>query len=59
MPLWPVTPLVAVAGAAYTLYTTLATSAKPADLYIIAGLFFVALAMYAMWARHSDAFRAL
>ncbi|KWB13790.1 amino acid permease [Burkholderia ubonensis] len=59
MPFWPVTPLVAVAGAAYTLYTTLATSAKPTDLYIIAGLFFVALAMYAMWARHSDAFRAL
>ncbi|KVP59735.1 amino acid permease [Burkholderia ubonensis] len=59
MPFWPVTPLVAVAGAAYTLYTTLATSAKPTDLYIIAGLFFGALAMYAMWARHSDAFRAL
>ncbi|KVT05274.1 APC family permease [Burkholderia ubonensis] len=59
MPFWPVTPLVAVAGAAYTLYTTLATSATPTDLYIIAGLFFVALAMYAMWARHSDAFRAL
>ncbi|KWC68758.1 APC family permease [Burkholderia ubonensis] len=59
MPFWPVTPLVAVAGAAYTLYTTLATSAKPTDLYVIAGLFFVALAMYAMWARHSDAFRAL
>ncbi|KWN74054.1 APC family permease [Burkholderia stagnalis] len=59
MPLWPVTPLVAVAGAAYTLYTTLSSSARPTDLIIIAGLFVAALAMYVKWARHSDAFRAL
>ncbi|MFP6560323.1 APC family permease [Paraburkholderia sp. B3] len=59
MPLWPVTPLVAVAGAAYILYTTLATATRPADLYIIAGLFVAALVMYTAWARHSDTFRAL
>ncbi|HDR9460342.1 TPA: APC family permease, partial [Burkholderia multivorans] len=59
MPLWPVTPLVAVAGAAYTLYTTLSSATKPTDLLIIAGLLVAALAMYAAWARHSDTFRAL
>ena len=59
MPLWPVTPLVAVAGAAYTLYTTLSSAARPTDLIIIAGLFVAAFAMYVKWARHSDAFRAL
>jgi len=59
MPLWPVTPLVAVAGAAYTLYTTLATATKPTDLIIIAGLLVAALVMYVAWARHSELFRAL
>ena len=49
MPLWPVTPLVAVAGAAYTLYTTLATATKPTDLIIIAGLLVAALVMYVVW----------
>lgn len=59
MPLWPLTPLLAVAGAAYTLYTTMAASAKPMDLCIIAGLFVAAIVMYVMWARHSAAFRQL
>ena len=58
MPLWPVTPLVAVAGAA-PLYTTLATATKPTDLIIIAGLLVAALVMYVVWARHSEAFRTL
>lgn len=59
MPLWPLPPLVAVAGAGYTLYTTLATATKPTDLYIIAGLLILALVMYACWARHSLNFREL
>lgn len=59
MPLWPITPLIAVAGAGYTLYTTLATATKPADLYIIGGLLVIALAMYLACARRSETFRAL
>jgi amino acid transporter len=59
MPLWPLTPLVAIGGAAYTLYTTMSTATKPTDLYIIAGLLVAAFAMYAIWARHSAAFRSL
>jgi amino acid transporter len=59
MPLWPVTPLVAIAGAGYTLYTTLATATKAADLYIIGALLVFALVMYAACARRSETFRAL
>ncbi len=59
MPGWPLPPLVAIGGAGYTLYTTIAAAAKPTDLYISAGLLVFALVMYAGWARHSNTFREL
>ncbi|KGV47520.1 APC family permease [Burkholderia pseudomallei] len=59
MPWWPLPPIVAIAGAGYTLYTTIAAATKPTDLYIIAGLAAVSLAAYARWARRSAAFREL
>lgn len=59
MPLWPVPPLVAIVGASYTLYTTLAAASGPRDLYIIGGLLLSGLAMYWVWARHSMKFREI
>ncbi|KVE38228.1 APC family permease [Burkholderia sp. TSV86] len=59
MPWWPLPPIVAIAGAGYTLYTTLAAAARPADLYIIAGIAAVAFVTYALWVRRSAPFRQL
>jgi len=50
---------VAIAGASYTLYTTLAAASGPRDLYIIGGLLLFGLVMYAVWARHSATFHEI